>query len=77
MVDIINSENIFHFLKDDLKNKIRIYILDKTTSTNTLVRERANESDEGLVVVAGEQTAGRGRMGRSFFSPGNSGVRTR
>ncbi len=74
MVDTINSQNIFEFLNDDLKNKIKIEVLDKTTSTNTLVKELAKENDEGFVVVAGEQTAGRGRMGRSFFSPGDSGV---
>lgn len=74
MVDIISSENIFDFLDDELKNKIKIQVLEKTTSTNTFVKELASENEEGFVVVAGEQTAGRGRMGRSFFSPGNSGV---
>lgn len=74
MVDIISSKNISGFLNDELKSKIKIQVLEKTTSTNTLVKERASENDEGFVVVAGEQTAGRGRMGRSFFSPGDSGV---
>lgn len=74
MIDIINSEKILELLKDDLKNKIRLQVLDKATSTNTLVKEVAKENDEGLVVVAGEQTAGRGRLGRTFFSPGDSGV---
>lgn len=74
MVDIINSQKIFDFLKDELKNKIKVEVLEKATSTNTLVREKAKENEEGLVVVAGEQSAGRGRMGRSFFSPGDSGV---
>ncbi len=74
MVDIINSQKISEFLKDELKNKINIQVLDKTTSTNTLVKELAAEKDEGFVLVAGEQTAGRGRMGRSFFSPSDSGV---
>ncbi|MBE6800489.1 MAG: biotin--[acetyl-CoA-carboxylase] ligase [Ruminococcaceae bacterium] len=74
MVDIIDSEKIFELLNDELKSKIKIEALKKTTSTNTLVKEKANEKDEGFVIVAGEQTAGRGRMGRSFFSPGDSGV---
>ncbi len=74
MVDIIDSEKISLLLQDELKNKIKLRVLEKTTSTNTLVRECANENDEGLVIIAGEQTMGRGRMGRSFFSPGDSGV---
>lgn len=74
MVDIINSKKIFEFLKDELKNKIKIETLEKATSTNSLIREKAKESEEGLVIVAGEQSEGRGRMGRSFFSPGDSGI---
>ncbi len=74
MVDVIDSQKIIALLDDELKNKLKFQILDKATSTNTLVKEIASENDEGFVIVAGEQTAGRGRMGRSFFSPGDSGV---
>lgn len=74
MVDIIDSQKILELLNEELKNKIKVEVLEKATSTNTIVKELASENDEGLVVVAGEQTAGRGRMGRSFFSPGDSGV---
>lgn len=74
MVDIIDSQKILELLNGKLKNKIKIEVLEKATSTNTLVKEHASEKDEGFVMVAGEQTAGRGRMGRSFFSPGDSGV---
>ncbi|MEE1503916.1 MAG: biotin--[acetyl-CoA-carboxylase] ligase [Acutalibacteraceae bacterium] len=74
MVDIINTQNILELLDNNLKNKIKLLVLEKATSTNTFVKELASENDEGFVVVAGEQTAGRGRMGRSFFSPGDSGV---
>lgn len=74
MIDIINSQKIIGFLDNKLKSKIKIEVLEKATSTNSLVREKAKEKEEGLVIVAGEQTAGRGRMGRSFFSPGDSGV---
>ena len=44
MVDIINSQKIFDFLKDELKNKIKVEVLEKATSTNTLVREKAKEN---------------------------------
>lgn len=74
MIDIIDSKKILEFLDSDLKEKIKIQVLEKATSTNTLVKELASKKNEGFVIIAGEQTAGRGRMGRSFFSPGDSGV---
>ena len=38
-------------------------------STNRVLREYSENGYEGLTVVAGEQTQGKGRMGRSFLSP--------
>lgn len=44
-------------------------------STNSEVKRRAMAGAEsGLVVVAEEQTAGRGRRGRSFHSPKDTGL---
>ncbi len=45
------------------------------TSTNTVLKERAAQGAyEGSVIIAEEQTAGRGRLGRSFYSPSETGV---
>lgn len=45
------------------------------TSTLDLARDLAQKgAPEGTVIIAAEQTAGRGRRGRSFFSPGDTGV---
>jgi len=44
--------------------------LDETDSTNRVADELAREgAAHGTTVVAEAQTAGRGRLGRSFFSP--------
>lgn len=51
----------------------RLIILDKTHSTNTLAKELARKEaipEEGIIIAAEEQTAGRGRLGRSFLSDG-------
>jgi BirA family biotin operon repressor/biotin-[acetyl-CoA-carboxylase] ligase len=48
----------------------RIEYLDTTDSTNQVAHELAREGAEhGTAVVAEGQTAGRGRLGRSFYSP--------
>jgi len=39
-----------------------------------VARGRAGERSEGFVVVADEQTAGRGRRGRTWFSPPGAGL---
>ena len=43
---------------------------DQTDSTNRVASELAQEGAvHGLAVIAEQQSAGRGRLGRSFFSP--------
>ena len=58
-----------------LPRGMRLLELDSTASTNTVAADcaRAGEA-EGLVVIAEKQTAGRGRRGRTFFSPGGTGL---
>lgn len=48
---------------------------DELDSTNTeAVNQAKRGADEGLCIVAGRQTAGRGRHGRSWISPKNAGL---
>lgn len=64
--------NIEKYLKTQ---GIHIECYDTLDSTNTLLLSRAQAAAmEGTVIVAGQQTAGRGRMGRSFFSPEGTGL---
>lgn len=54
---------------------ISVTVSDEVGSTNTVLRSLAEDgAPEGTVVCASSQTAGRGRMGRSFFSPDGSGI---
>ncbi len=47
-----------------------LYWYDTIDSTNTRAKELAKDgAPHGTVLVAGVQTGGRGRMGRSFLSP--------
>jgi BirA family biotin operon repressor/biotin-[acetyl-CoA-carboxylase] ligase len=53
----------------------RISRLVSTTSTNTVALAAAAEGEpEGYVVVADHQTAGRGRLGRSWVAPPGSAL---
>ena len=54
---------------------LKLLVYPSISSTNTVLKSLAEEgAEEGLCLIAGEQTAGRGRRGRSFFSPPNSGI---
>lgn len=75
MKDILSCEGIYGFVPESLKDGIKLEFYPKTESTNSIIKERASQGEnEGLLVVAGEQTRGRGRLGRSFFSPGDTGI---
>lgn len=60
------------FLSDD-KYKIQLY--NTAVSTNTMMKELAYRGEqEWSVILAEEQTGGRGRLGRSFLSPRFTGI---
>ncbi|MFF5446143.1 biotin--[acetyl-CoA-carboxylase] ligase [Streptomyces sp. NPDC012888] len=49
-------------------------VVESTGSTNGDLAARAAELPEGAVLVAEEQTAGRGRLDRSWVAPARSGL---
>lgn len=54
-------------------NTIQLY--DQVDSTNTLAKSLAAQgAPQGTVLIADRQSAGRGRLGRSFLSPGGVGI---
>lgn len=55
--------------------KPRVLRYESLPSTNTEVARRASQgAEEGLAVVADEQTAGRGRLQRAWSSPKGAGL---
>jgi len=52
-----------------------LYYFDTLDSTNTKAKQLAEEgSSHGTLVVANQQTGGKGRRGRTWESPANTGI---
>jgi BirA family biotin operon repressor/biotin-[acetyl-CoA-carboxylase] ligase len=68
-----DSAALAQALRRHLKGRVvggKVLAYDSLPSTMDRAREAAREgAPEGTVVIAGEQTAGRGRQGRSWLSP--------
>ena len=72
--DILSAQGIRKYLRSEIQN-MEICVTDIVESTNVSVRDKANMGKpEGYMILANEQTAGRGRLSRSFFSPKDTGV---
>ena len=57
------------------KTSFDIHVESRVTSTNTLLKELAKKGEKaGFVLIAEEQTQGKGRLGRSFYSPDKTGL---
>lgn len=72
-----NTLSVFGIRKYLTDKKYNIHLYKEVSSTNTVVKEMAeNGAPEWTAVVAEGQTAGRGRLGRTFVSPAGTGIYT-
>ena len=58
---------ICELLKNGAKN-YNVTVFDEINSTNSYLKDNAENFKDGTVIIAKRQTAGRGRLGRSFIS---------
>ena len=73
--DAVTEPEIRHFLGETDRVGRTLVCLEEVDSTNLRAKQLAAEgAADGTVVVADRQTAGRGRLGRSFQSPGGRGI---
>ena len=62
-------------LEQYLDQKLNITIFDELDSTNNYLKKIGSKGEkENQLVIALSQTCGRGRMGRSFYSPNGTGI---
>ena len=72
--DLLSAEEIRSLLLPRFA-ETEIAIFDRLDSPNNEGKRRlANGLQKPLLVIAAEQTEGRGRMGRSFYSPADTGL---
>ena len=70
---MLTQTGIQKYMKHPEKYNINIYgELDSTN--NQLKKDAQKGAPEGTVVIAERQSGGRGRLGRSFFSPPHGGI---
>lgn len=73
--DRLSQTALLHALAGNQSLGSRIKLLSSVTSTQEEVRRLAEEgAPHGTLVVAEEQTAGRGRQGRRWYSPPGKGI---
>ena len=72
--DMLSPEGIRLYLNEEFKN-IPITVYKTIGSTNTEAKLLAVQNvRHGTTIVSEEQIKGRGRFGRDFFSPSDSGI---
>ena len=72
--DIISAESIKPYLNKKTKN-MDVQVFKIIDSTSNYAKKLAQEgAPEGTVIISEEQTQGRGRMGREFYSPSSTGI---
>lgn len=70
--DLLSEDLITAALKH---RDIRVSVFDSIDSTNNEAKRRLAVGFSGAeLIVASQQTAGRGRMGRAFYSPAETGL---
>ena len=72
--DIISEIGVLKYLSPECR-MLDIHVVPSAESTNSTLWEKEKAGvPEGTVFIAGMQTAGRGRLGRRFYSPADTGV---
>ena len=73
MEDKLLPGEIENILSDKTRVKQIIYF-DSIDSTNSYAKKEIDRLKDGTVILAGRQTAGRGRRGRGWVSPEGTGI---
>ncbi len=68
----MTGEEVRAYLSD---SPWQVQVMEEVPSTNTLLKQLGHQgAPHGTVLIANRQTAGRGRLGRTFLSPAGMGL---
>ena len=71
--DKLFAGEVYSYL--DEQRRSSVICVASTDSTNNMLKEMLKDSPvSGTCIIANEQTGGRGRMGRTFISPPDTGI---
>ncbi|MBR3867133.1 MAG: biotin--[Butyricicoccus sp.] len=74
-LNIFTAEDVLKKLDHTGLIGCELLVLDEVDSTNTRIKqEYAAQKPDGFTLIARQQTAGRGRLGRTFASPASDGL---
>ena len=72
--DVLSASEIALYLKEPYAH-IPIYLYEEIDSTNTQAKRLCStQAIDTALVTADSQTGGKGRLGRSFYSPAKTGI---
>lgn len=70
----LSAAKITEYLPDEYKF-LKIHSFDQIDSTNSIAKNLVLEKEDvPFLVIADSQTSGRGRLGRTFYSPASTGI---
>ena len=73
--DVLSYDSVERHLDPSVSGALKVDVFTSTDSTNNVCKNKAAEGiPDGYVAVSANQTAGRGRRGRSFYSPSGTGL---
>lgn len=73
--NVFTAQSVYANLSSTLREKLVISVVPEVGSTNTELKAVAEKGGaDGTALIALTQTAGRGRLGRSFYSPKDTGL---
>jgi len=71
--DVLSPGSVTKYL-GGAAEEFSLEVTGSVTSTNTVMKERADSLPDWHVLIAQSQSEGRGRSGRSFYSPAETGL---
>jgi len=71
----LHEESILSLLDEQIRSRVSIKVFNSIDSTNLEAkRQLASGCSSNTIIISRSQQCGRGRLGRSFYSPDQSGL---